>query len=421
MAAGIALFPQRSEHYGSEQYSRVARGRWLSVLAHLHPKYGGLSAVVPGLASVLTREHGFEVELNAFCFPDEQYAPDRGAAAEPAVRYWPLGRRQWLDRTLRARFRRELAGAGGVHIHGLWEQSTLAAARAARSLRKPYIVSAHGMLEPWALNRSRRKKQLYAALFERSTLRRATCLHALTRAEAQSYRLFGSRAPIAVIPNAVSVPHDRTPDLFLKAFPSARGKRLVLFLGRLHEKKGGDLLLDAWGQIAGRAPGAMLVLAGAREPNHLPQLEWKAAPLIARGSLLLTGHLDAPMKWSALAAAECFVLPSFSEGLSIATLEAMGSALPVIVTEQSNLPEVAEHHCGWQVRADRDALRAAVDQVLANPPAANRAIGARGAALVGKRFSWPVVGEQMAELYDWVAHGVEPTTFSLERDGRRRP
>ncbi len=405
-----------------EQRQRMApvaapRSRWLSVVSHLDPKYGGVSTVVPQLASrlargpsaepssdlhtALTSHSSFDVQIEAFCLPGEEHRP--ASAGDLPIHYWPTSRRRWLlERTLPQQFRARIAEADAVHIHGLWEHSTLEAARTAQRLRKPYILSAHGMLEPWALERSRAKKKVYAALFERPNLQAASCLHALTGAEARNYRGFGAKGPIAIIPNGVDVPSSLDPEPFFAQFPATRGKRLVLFLGRLHAKKGVDLLLGAWASLAREFPNACLVLAGPPEDATgagLPQL---AESLGVAAQTLCTGMLQPTMKWSALAAAEIFALPSHSEGLSVATLEAMGAGVPVIVTRECNLPEAAEHGAGWEIPLTVEALRAALETSLRNTPEANKAMGRKGAALVERQYSWAVVAGQMAELYRWV-------------------
>ncbi len=384
------------------------RRRWLSTVSHLDPRYGGLSAAIPQLASRLAASDRVDVSIGAFCLPGEHYR--LSAYPDLAVSYWPTSRRAWLiDGNLRRRFCQMVADADGLHIHGLWEQNSLYPARAARALHKPYIVSAHGMLEPWALARSRTKKQVYAALFERATLQGAACLHALTLAEAGNYRDFGCRQPIAVIPNGVDVPRYFSPDLFLEAFPSLLGKRIMIFLGRLHQKKGVELLVRAWACVHARSSNAHLVIGGPSEDDTRARVEHLVGELGLTDQVSLPGMLAPAMKWSALAAAECFVLPSYSEGLSIATLEAMGAGLPVIVSEHCNLPEVHQVRAGWQVRAEEDDLASAVQSWLDNSSSSNSDMGKRGAALIKQRYSWATVAAQMAELYAWVANGADDT------------
>ena len=212
-----------------------SKSRWISVVSHLDPRYGGLSSVVPQLGSRIATDHHFEMELAAFCTKGELYVSDRTTP----VTEWPTSRVHWLrNRSLRHRFNEFVRAADGVHIHGLWEQSTAVAASTARALRKPYILSAHGMLESWALQNKRLKKQVYAALLERANVNGAACLHALTEAEARDYRRFGATGPVAVIPNGVTIPASLSPNPFLAQFPSLSGKRILLFLGSIHFKKG---------------------------------------------------------------------------------------------------------------------------------------------------------------------------------------
>jgi len=387
-------------------------GRWLTVVSHLDPRYGGLSSVVPQLSSRIASTYNVNVDLAAFCTPGELYLPS--SYPDLAITEWPTSRLQWFrDRSLRDHFEEIVQAADALHIHGLWEQSTAIAAPMARALRKPYILSAHGMLETWALSNKRLKKQVYAALFERANVRGAACLHALTHAEAHDYRRFGSTGPIAVIPNGVTIPSSLDPNLFLSQYPALNGKRILLFLGRIHFKKGLDLLVESWSQLGGSYPDAHLVLAGPDFEGTRAKVEKLVVQRGLTHSVLFTGMLRQDLKWSALAAAEGFVLPSFSEGLSVSVLEAMGIGLPVIVTEQCNLPEVKKLEAGWQIQSEVGQLTSAIRELLANSRKTNSGIGSCGRTLVLTRYNWSTVSERMAELYRWVQGGPCPSNVDL--------
>lgn len=393
---------------------------WLHVVSHLDPKYGGLSAVVPELARAVAGAGagagGRRSPVAAFLA-----AGERSAIEGLDVTAWPTSRVAWLrNGALRASFDALVRRSAGVHIHGLWEGSTAAAVAAARRVGRPYVISAHGMLEPWALGNKRWKKQVYAALTERANVAGASCLHALTEAEVENYRSFGARQPIAVIPNGVSVPEGAGPDLFLAQHPELRGKRIVLFLGRIHFKKGLDLLVEAWSRVVVKHPEARLVLAGPDFENTRAAVERQIAALDVGRSVFFTGMLRGAEKWSAMAAAEGFVLPSYSEGLSVSALEAMGMGLPVILTTHCHLPEAARAGAGWEIPSEVGALASVLQQLLSQPVAANRAMGARGQRLVRDRFAWSVVGAEMRTLYIWVAGGPEPAEVRLQRIGPDR-
>lgn len=405
------LTTERRENAADVTAHRYA-GTWIEVLPHLDPKFGGMSAVVPQLASRLVSSSGYAVSFAAFCSVEETVAVS--SCNEAVLTSWPAGRLPWLcDARLRRRFNDMLRRADGVHIHGLWESSTNVAASTAQKLGRPYILSAHGMLEPWALESSRWKKKVYSTLRERANIEGADCLHALTHAEAQDYRRFGSRRPIAVIPNGVEVPPAASAELFLRRYPAFREKRIVLYLGRIHPKKGLDLLVDAWKDVTLEFPDALLVIAGPDTAGTQAALEKQIGAHRFGSSVVFTGMLHAEMKWSALAAAHCFVLPSHSEGLSVAALEAMGLGVPVIVTSHCHMPEVATSEAGIIISADVRDLYLALETMLTNEPATHAKMGRRGKQLVRERFSWNVVARQMAELYAWVQGGARPRTVEL--------
>ena len=391
----------------------VPVSRWLTVVSHTDPRYGGLSSAVPRAALDVRATGRCDLSLAAFCAPGEEVPPP--GFDQTHLSFWPLSRGAWLrSRALREEFDDVVRAADGLHLHGLWEASTMTASRAAIRAGRPYVLSAHGMLEPWALAQKRWKKQIYAAFVERATVRRASCLHALSAAEAAQYRAFGAKAPIAVIPNAVAVPEILSPQLFLEAYPRLANKRIVLYLGRLHPKKGLPLLLEAWEHIAGEHAHAHLVLAGPDNGGTQETLAQMVQQQGLRERVTFTGMLNAEMKWSALAAAEIFVLPSYSEGLSMGVLEALGAGLPVLITNHCHMPEVAALGAGWVAEADATALEVSLREALGNPPESNRTIGERGRRLIANRYHPAQVAIQMAEIYAYVVQGTAPSHVELE-------
>jgi glycosyltransferase involved in cell wall biosynthesis len=377
----------------------------LNVLEHADPRYGGIAISVPAMARAVAAAGRYGSRNAAFCEASESAAPDM-------VRL-PLDRLRWVaGRAARRTFERLVSSSDLVHVHGLWRQHSLAAAHAARRHGKPYLVSAHGMLEPWALGHKGWKKRLYGALVERSNLRRAACLRALTRQEVSDYRRYGIALPAAVVPNGVDLEPPGAPDAFLDAWPGLRGQRMVLFLGRLHPKKGLDVLLRAWA-AAPQAPAGHLVIAGPDFGGTRAGSEALAAELGLRHSVTFTGQLAGSLKRAALAAAHAFVLPSFSEGLSMAVLEALAAGVPVVASPGCNLPEIAAEGCGWVVEAAPRPLAAALAEALSLSAGDRAAVGARARGLAERRFSWPAVAAQMAAVYDWVLGGGRPSIVEI--------
>lgn len=183
---------------------------WLQVMSHLSPRYGGIAASVPGFARATEAASAHACPIVGFCEREElDQLPEEQRAG---ITVLPPDRLRWMvDTRLHKRLDKEVRGATGVHIHGLWETHCMMAARKARALKRPYIISAHGMLEQWALRHKRLKKALYAALIEIRAMKSAACLRALSADEVDDYRRLGSptRSPSCQGPstrNPLSVP-----------------------------------------------------------------------------------------------------------------------------------------------------------------------------------------------------------------------
>jgi glycosyltransferase involved in cell wall biosynthesis len=257
------------------------------------------------------------------------------------------------------------------------------------------------------------KKALYAALVEIRRMQRAACLRALSLDEVDDYRRLGLTNPIAIIPNGTDAQPGATPGLFLDAYPQLTGKRTILFLGRLHQKKGLQLLLQAWARVSSKADDVQLVIAGPDSENMRASLEKVTDELKLRSSVTFTGMLTGEQKWSAFAAASLFVLPSYSEGFSIAILEALAMGLPVIVTTPCHIPEVAIHDCGWVIQPAVGPLEQALADFFSLSREEADLIGKRGRDLVRTRFHSSVVANEMAQVYDWLQGGSKPTTVEI--------
>lgn len=281
-----------------------------------------------------------------------------------------------------------------VHSHGLWSHASWASGQFCRKEGIPLLVSPHGMLDPWALALSRTKKKMAWALFEHTNLAQAVALHALNAAEAASIRRVGLTVPVIVIPNGVSLPP-------LWENP-ARENKTLLFLGRLHPKKGLLPLLEAWLSLAtdmGGTQGWTLQIAGFDENGFEKQLRALAGASSHADSIVFLGPLWGERKAKALAEASAFVLPSYSEGLPMAVLEAWSYAKPVLMSQACNLPEGFKARAAWEAEPEVEQLRAVLQRLFSADQAELDASGAAGRLLVERRFSWASVAKDILRVY----------------------
>ena len=298
-----------------------------------------------------------------------------------------------------------------VHLHGLWQYLSVQASRWRRDTGKPVMVSPRGMLDPWALKNSGWKKRIARALFEDDNLRNAACLHALNAAEASAMRAFGLKNPIAVIPNGTDLP-----DLSLhRSRPTSLpddGRKSLLFLGRIHPKKGIAELIDAWALLKRRAPQIArhwkLVIAGWDDGGHRPGLERRVTAAGLQESIYFTGPVHGAEKEALLSVTDAFILPSYSEGLPMAVLEAWSYEVPVFMTAACNLPEGFIENAAIEIMTKPEEMVRVLAQYLGDGAENGKALaafGLRGRSLVAERFTWTRIASQYADVYDWVVNG----------------
>jgi len=283
------------------------------------------------------------------------------------------------------------------------------------------MVSTHGMLDPWAVRNSHWKKLLAGSLYQDSILRHSSCLRALCESEAKSIRAYGLKNPICIIPNGIDIPTTsrdqagplaRSQDVGCSDPPRWSGqvppeRKVLLYLGRLHPKKGLPNLLCAWDAVRKRkTPGAKewsLVIAGWDQDGHERALKAQARDLV--DSVHFIGPQFDAAKAAAYSHAEAFVLPSYSEGLPMVILEAWAYGLPVLVTAECNLPEGFAAGAALRVKPDREDLVRGLEDLFSMTESDRQTMGARGLALVKERFTWSNIGTDMRAVYEWILGG----------------
>ena len=326
---------------------------------------------------------------------------------------------------LSAQLRASVRPGGIIHSHGLWMHPGATARKCAGKARCPLVISPHGMLEPWALNHSRLKKKLAAWWFEDKNLQKADCLHALCAAEADNFRRYGLKNPIAIIPNGVDMPEngDRRTEIgsqptawytMAEKFPGMKGRRRILFLSRLHPKKGLSNLLQAWRQVARDFQDWCIIIAGAGQPEYERELKDLANNYGLEKSVVFPGPLYGEDKKQILAAADAFVLPSFSEGFSVAILEAAAAGLPVLLTPECHFPELVTAGAALEIAPQASAIEGGLRQILELSEGQRKAMGRRGLELVKQSYTWPVIAGRMCEVYEWMAgNGSRPEDVKM--------
>ncbi len=373
-----------------------------AMLTSVSREAGGLFASVRALTRTIVAE-GEATKVSVFGVSDGSTKADNAAWAPLS----PFAAHRIGPRTISYAPRLAPAlnatGADILHLHGIWQYPSLVAFRWGQRTKRPVVVSPHGMLDPWALKNGKWKKRLALALFERANLDRAACLHALTPDELASFRLLNLQNPVAVIANGVDLAGDAPPPRPSKLANEPR--RIALFMGRIHPKKGLSETLEAWARAMALRPALranwVLVVAGWDDGGWLEGLRRQAGALGLNGDVKFVGPVTGAAKEAMLHHAAAFILASHSEGLPMTVLEAWAHGVPVLMTRACNLPVGFVAGAAVEITVEPEAM--AVSLVEALESDALPLMGEAGRRLVAAQFSSAVIGQSMKAVYRWLA------------------
>jgi len=265
----------------------------------------------------------------------------------------------------------------------------------------PSTLLVNGMLDPWSLSQHPIKKKIAMMLGYRKMLNQCAFLHLGNVDERRLIEPLGLTCPSEIIPNGIF--EDEVAGLpesgaFFKLCPGLKARPYILFLGRLHYKKGLDYLADAFAIVAAKLPDVQLVVAGPDDGERV-NFERRIAQANLSNRVHVVGPLYGADKLAALADAACFCLPSRQEGFSVAITEALACGVPVVISDACHFPEVATEKAGFVTQLDPKEIGEALIKVLPDPRAARLSMGARGKKMVLDRYTWPKVAEQTISAY----------------------
>jgi glycosyltransferase involved in cell wall biosynthesis len=385
----------------------------LQVISSVNPSGGGPIEGVNQLGATLECL-GHAVEIASLDAPTASFltgSPLPVHALGPSTSGYGFSARlvPWL-RANRARY-------DAVVVNGLWQYHSFGAWRALRNSDIPYVVYTHGMLDPWFKKQyplKHLKKWLYWPWAEYRVLRDAqavlfTCEEERLLARA-SFWLY--RCNEVVVSLGTSTPRGNAPEAiasFYERYPDLRGKKLALFMGRIHPKKGCDLLVEAFAKVLAEQSEWHLVIAGPDSFRLQDELNERAEISRLQDRITWTGMLTGKLKWGALRAAEVFVLPSHQENFGIAVAEALAVELPTLISNKVNIWREVEADGAGIVAADTlDGTCKLLQSWMKMSEAEKRLMQQRARSCFEKRFEI----RKAAENLEAVLFGVAPVGSS---------
>jgi glycosyltransferase involved in cell wall biosynthesis len=389
--------------------------RIVHVVSTFSPEHGGPSQSIGDCCEAQYR-NGYEVSIYTLKgFPGVSHP----RLLQPAITQqafavsWPssLGYSAEFQKFLPS-----LATPDVFHLYGVWHLAQVAAAREARKRGCKFIYHPIGGFTAYELQRKALKKRLARWLYQDRLIRSADCLHANSEGEAAFLRTMGFRNPIVVLPVGVDV-RPKSPAPVEAAERLAKpigGRRILLYLARIHPTKGIEILLEAWQALASRFPEWILLIAGTGEAKYAAKMRALAGSMGLADRVCFAGMVSEDEKVWCYQNASVYVLPSFQENFGNTVAEALSHGVPVITTTHTPWSELETERCGWRCTPTVPALTDAIEAALSQSEAERKAFGERGARLVRTKYSIDSVIARLDKVYRWLLGGDRPEFVRLQ-------
>lgn len=378
--------------------------RVLHVLPDISRAFGGPTQALLGYLAA-SRSAGIEASVVAPEPPEHDLEWFRGQAGDTRVevyRAWGRGSARLAPGVLR---RVSSQSVDVVHVHGLFNGVSTSAARRCRASGVPYVIRPFGTLSRYTFEHRRTLiKRAYFSLLDAPAIRSAGALHFTTAEERDDARRLAAvrNAPSAVIPppwvdgDSMGRPRAR------HGSGESGGARpaTILFLSRLHQKKGLESLIDAWPAVRAQRPDSRLIIAGSGAPDYERSVKARVVQSGNSDSVHFAGFVTGADKARWLAEADVFVLPSYHENFGVSVLEAVAAGVPAVVSPEVQLASVVkEHRLGAVVPREPAMLAAGILSVLADSALRQR-VAVEGSGVVQSLFSPETIGLQLRAMYD---------------------
>jgi glycosyltransferase involved in cell wall biosynthesis len=286
-----------------------------------------------------------------------------------------------------------------LHIHAIFSYASTAAMAIARIQKVPYIIRPLGQLCKWSLQQSALKKQLYLRIIEKSNLNYSQGLHFTSIAEQEEASQLNLTCPGFILPHGVSLPPrvDNARQRLREHFNLPADEPIILFLSRLHPKKGLDYLIPALGKLTNYR--FSFILAGSGTPEYENEVKSILSSHAIEKRTYITGFVKGEFKDLLMQGSDLFALTSYSENFGVAVLEALAAGIPVIVTPGVALADmIVNQELGYVTELDIDAIATSIKHILAHPQQA-KATGDRARQFIRQNYTWDNIASKMLSVY----------------------
>lgn len=359
---------------------------------------GGLYNSVRNLAKATSNISNNDVAIVSY--NDKFSAEDLHAYGDTKMEYYKIIGPSSFAMTFDLYSKLRNAQPDVIHLQGIWRFSSLVLLWYKKHHKATVsIIAPRGMLDPWAVKNSQWKKKIVNFLFENKNLKSADCIHALCKSEYESIRKFGIKTPVAIIPNGINLPIN-------PVFDRDGDKKVLLFIGRIHPKKGLRELIGALAILKRNTPKFFetwtVRIAGWDQNGHINELQKQATENDLQDDINFVGPVYNKDKELELCRASAFILPSFSEGLPMSILEAWSYSLPVIMTEYCNIQEGFASASAIKIEPNLEDIYEKLIELYNLDEVDLMEMGKNGYSLVKTQFTWDSIAVKTTALYNYL-------------------
>lgn len=296
-----------------------------------------------------------------------------------------------------------------IHSQNLWTPFYHWVAKISRELKIPYIMTPRGTLEPWCLSQKKIKKIIALKIYQIADLNKASAVLATSEMEAKNIQNIGVKTPIAVIPNGIDIteyPCRTNQDKY-------KIRKQILFLSRIHKKKGIELLINSWYDLKNKYPDWSVVIVGNGDVEYITELNTIIKNQDLTDSIKIMPPVFGQEKIELYKQSSLFVLPTYSENFGMVIAEAMACGLPVITTSGTPWDKLSQLGLGWYIEPNQKSLTAAIDEALQEGSNELYKKGQKSSIFINDNFHYLGVAEKCSLLYNWITNGGAKPVFVI--------
>lgn len=390
-----------------------------NLIENLDDTYGGPAKSVPYLCKNLN-DLGVDTEIISVKYNENEL----NSVVKDNKLIWKSFKYDFIkkfrySKSLRNYLHAELKNKSQIilHTHNLWNYIPYVAHVISQTYNIPLILAIRGSLYNWSLSQGKLQKSIAWKLFQRRVLQNATCIHVTEIKEMKAVRDLGITIPVAIIPNGINL--DEFKDVKSKVDSKVSlnldiKKKYILFMSRIHPKKGLEYLVNSWIKLSNEYKDWDLLIVGPEYgEQYIQDIKSNIENSRLEGRVIFTGMLTGEKRVDAFGSSDLFVLPSHTENFGIAIVEAMVAKLPVITTHGTPWQEIEKYDAGWWVELSQENIDKSLENALSLDTDALKEKGLNGFELVHK-YEWKYQAQKMKKVYEWVLNDKDKPDFVYE-------